>query len=260
MNSDNSTSHTPQDVVPAADGWSPAAIGRVAAPLRDQVLDVLRREILDLRLRPGQRLIERELMEKFGVSRATVREVVVRLESEGLVTSVPQRGAIVTVLTVDEAADIYEMRVALEMLTARHFVERATDDQVRRLRQAYEELAAVTATTDDTGGADTQGADTRGVLHAKDAFYTILLKGAASTLLTQTLIGLQSRVRLLRRTSLSVPGRMRQSLEEIHAIVCAIEARDADAAAEASAAHIRNAARIGLAHTAESDSTDTTPR
>lgn len=226
---------------PAADGWTPVPIGRVAAPLRNQVLDVVRQEILDFRLRPGQRLIERELMERLGVSRATVREVVVRLESEGLVTAVPQRGAIVAVLTLREAADIYEMRVALEMLAARHFVERATDDQVRRIRQAHGDLAALLAAADGTVG----------LLHAKDAFYEILLEGAASPVLTSTLTGLQSRVRLLRQNSLSVPGRTRQTVDELHTVVCAIEARDAGAAAEASATHIRNAARIGLARMAE---------
>ncbi|MBM9509124.1 GntR family transcriptional regulator [Actinacidiphila acididurans] len=225
----------------AAGGWRPTAIGRVSAPLRKQVLDIVRREILDFRLRPGERLIERELMERLGVSRATVREVVVRLESEGLVTTVPQRGAIVTVLTVAEAADIYELRVVLEMLAARRFVERATDEQVRRLRQVYDDLAALSVAPDDT----------LGMLRAKDAFYAILLEGAASPVLTWTLTGLQSRVRLLRGASLSVPGRAASSLEEIHAIVRSVEARDAEAAAEASATHIRNAARIGLARMSE---------
>ncbi|NJP46835.1 GntR family transcriptional regulator [Actinacidiphila epipremni] len=229
--------HTPPAPGAAPDGWRPTAIGRVSTPLRNQVLDILRREILDLRLRPGQRLIERELMERLGVSRATVREVVVRLESEGLVTSVPQRGAIVTVLTVGEAADIYELRGVLEMLAARRFTERATGAQVRRLREVYDDLAAASAPTDDTLGP----------LRAKDAFYAVLLEGAASPVLTWTLTGLQSRVRLLRQTSFSVPGRVQQSLAEIHTLLCAIEARDPDAAAEASATHIRNAARIGLA-------------
>ena len=49
-------------------------VGRVAAPLREQVLDVLRQAILDFRLKPGQRLIERELIEQTGVSRTTIRE------------------------------------------------------------------------------------------------------------------------------------------------------------------------------------------
>jgi DNA-binding GntR family transcriptional regulator len=132
--------------------WPPAPIGRVAAPLRDQVLDAVRQGILDFRLRPGQRLIERELMEQLGVSRATVREVIARLATEGLVTNIPQRGAIVTVLTAEEAADIYEMRVALESLATHRFVERATPAQVAELRAAFEGFAAAVAADGDKLG------------------------------------------------------------------------------------------------------------
>lgn len=234
--------NSPAPATPAtADGsgrpWPPTPIGRVAAPLRDQVLDVVRQGILDFQLKPGQRLVERELMEQLGVSRATVREVVARLESEGLVTTIPQRGAIVAVLTVREAADIYEMRVALEALAVRHFVERATAEQVRRIRAAFEVLANIPETETDNLLR----------LRAKDAFYKALLEGAASPALTQTLTGLQSRVRLLRQTSLSVPGRAQQTVDEIRAIVEAIEARDAEAASAACARHVRNAAKTGLA-------------
>jgi DNA-binding GntR family transcriptional regulator len=242
----------PQTSDPAVDGadaaWPRKPIGRVAAPLRDQVLDVVRRGILDFQLRPGQRLIERELMEQLGVSRATVREVVARLASEGLVTTIPQRGAIVTVLTVREAADIYEMRVALEALAVRHFVERASAQQVRDLRAAWEVLAGIK----ETGEGNLER------LRAKDEFYLVLLDGASSPPLTQTLTGLQSRVRLLRRTSLSVPGRAEATVAEIRAIVDAVEAGDADAAAEACALHVRNAAATGLARMEAATSAPTT--
>lgn len=227
----------------AADGtWLPAPIGRVAAPLRDQVLDVVRQGILDFRLRPGQRLIERELTKQLGVSRATVREVIARLASEGLVTIIPQRGAIVTVLSEEEAADIYEMRVALEGLAAHRFIERASSRQIAELRAAFEGYAAAAP-------AEGENLDR---LRAKDAFYKVLFEGAASETLTQMLTMLQSRVHLLRWTSLSVPGRAEETVEELRAIVEAIGARDADAAAKACARHVRQAARIALARIAES--------
>lgn len=222
--------------------WPPAPIGRVAAPLRDQVLDVVRQGILDFRLRPGQRLIERELMEQLGVSRATVREVIARLASEGLVTNIPQRGAIVTVLSEEEAADIYEMRVALEGLAAHRFIERATPQKVAELRAALEGYVAA---------APAQG-DNLDRLRAKDAFYKVLFEGAASEPLTQMLTMLQSRVRLLRWTSLSVPGRAEETVAEMRAIVDAIEAKDPEAAAEACARHVRKAAATALARIAES--------
>jgi DNA-binding GntR family transcriptional regulator len=209
--------------------WGSDPLPRVAAPLREQVTDRVRAAILDLRLRPGERLIERELTENLGVSRATVREVIRQLAAEGLVTVVPQRGAEVTSLSASDAADIYEMRASLEALAVRRFVQRADDDRVRALRAAVDEIAAA------SGDAQVQ-------LEAKDRFYEVLLEGSASGPLQQTLAGLQARVRLLRATSLSRPGRPAQAAQELRAVVDAVEARDAERAAEACVHHVRQAA------------------
>ena len=216
--------------------WGPEPLPRVAAPLREQVTDRVRSAILDLRLRPGERLIERELTESLGVSRATVREVIRQLAAEGLVTVVPQRGAEVTSLSPSDAADIYEMRASLEALAVRRFVQRAGDDQVRALRTAVDEIAR-SAATGEVGDH----------LGAKDRFYDVLMEGSASGPLQQTLAGLQARVRLLRATSLSAPGRPAEAAAELRAVVDAVEARDADAAAEASVRHIRAAAATATA-------------
>lgn len=216
--------------------WGPEPLPRVAAPLREQVTDRVRSAILDLRLKPGERLIERELTESLGVSRATVREVIRQLAAEGLVTVVPQRGAEVTSLSPSDAADIYEMRASLEALAVRRFVQRAGDDQVRALRTAVDEIAR-SAATGEVGDH----------LGAKDRFYEVLMEGSASGPLQQTLAGLQARVRLLRATSLSAPGRPAEAAAELRAVVDAVEARDADAAAEASIRHIRAAAATATA-------------
>lgn len=218
--------------------WGHDPLPRVAAPLREQATDRVRAAILDLRLQPGQRLVERELVENLGVSRATIREVIRQLAAEGLVTVVPQRGAEVTSLSPSDAADIYEMRAALEALAVRRFVQRAGPDDVRALRAAVEEI------TRTASGSDGEARDQLG---AKDRFYEVLLAGSASDPLQQTLAGLQARVRLLRATSLSVPGRPRQAAEELAAVVDAIEAGDAEAAADACVRHIRNAAATATA-------------
>ncbi len=216
--------------------WGAEPLPRVAAPLREQVTDRVRQAILDLRLRPGERLIERELTESLGVSRATVREVIRQLAAEGLVTVVPQRGAEVTSLSASDAADIYEMRASLEALAVRRFVQRASEEQVRALREAVDEIArsAVSGEVHDHLGA-------------KDRFYDVLMDGSASGPLQQTLAGLQARVRLLRATSLSAPGRPAEAAEELRAVVDAVEARDVEAAAQACVRHIRNAAATATA-------------
>ncbi|GAA4551383.1 GntR family transcriptional regulator [Pseudonocardia xishanensis] len=216
--------------------WSSDQIGRVAAPLREQVVTLVRDAILGFRLAPGQRLVERELVEQIGVSRATVREVLRQLAAEGLVTVVPQRGAIVTALSADDAADLYEMRASLEALAVQRFVQRATPDQVVALREAVAEI-------ERTAGV----AESAEQLAAKDRFYEVLFRGSGSEPLQQTLAGLQARVRLLRASSLSEPGRPRVAAAELAAVVDAVEAGDSAAAAAACVHHIQSAARTALA-------------
>lgn len=221
--------------------WVGEGVGRVAAPLRESVLDIVRQAILNFELRPGERLIERELIEQLGVSRTTVREVLARLAAEGLVTIIPQKGAIVSVLTVEEAADIYEMRGLLEGFAVRRFVERATPEQMKELRATLAELEAAAEKESDDGSG----------LSAKDKFYRVLLRGASSPRLTEILTSLQGQVRVLRAISLSVSGRPKEAAAEIRAVVEAIEAGDAEAGARACVAHVDNAQRVGLSRLAE---------
>ena len=85
-----------------AESWTAEPVGRIAAPLREQVIAALRQAILDFNLKPGQRLVERELIEQLGVSRTTVREALRELTSEGLVTA-PEG------TTLEEALGVFEV-------------------------------------------------------------------------------------------------------------------------------------------------------
>ncbi|HWN35768.1 MAG TPA: GntR family transcriptional regulator [Pseudonocardia sp.] len=226
----------------AASGAQPGSfrgirIGRVAAPLREQVLEGLRNAILDFDVQPGQRLVERELMEQIGVSRATIREVLRELTAEGLVVAVPQKGAVVYAPSPAEARDLYAVRGALEALTVRRFIERADSDQHDKLR------ATVTRLEVEVSG----GADMRQLLRTKDLFYQELLSGAASPTIEQILAGVQARVRLLRATSLSQPGRPPRMAAEMRALVDAITARNTDLAIRLCTDHLEHAATTGLA-------------
>lgn len=221
-----------------AESWTAEPVGRVAAPLREQVISALRQAILDFNLKPGQRLVERELIEQLGVSRTTIREALRELTSEGLVTVVPQKGAVVATPTLEDAIDLYEVRAALESLVVTRFVERASDAQVERLQAAVERFHDETIRT----------ADIRQILAAKDLFYVVLIEGAASTALQQLLEGIQARVQVLRATSLSEEGRTFAAVRELRAVAEAIAARDAPLAARLTAEHIRAAAETALLH------------
>jgi DNA-binding GntR family transcriptional regulator len=219
-------------------------VGRVAAPLREQVLDVLRQAILDFRLKPGQRLIERELVEQTGVSRTTIREVLRQLAAEGLVTTIPQKGAIVVVPSAQEAADLYEVRAALEALAGRRFVRHASDEEMAQLRKAFKEIERLSRR---------RVSDTQAMLAAKDNFYDVLLEGAGNRAIQDTLDSLRARVRFMRATSLSQPNRLKGTVAEIRQIVEAAEARDEDAMAAACEHHVNQAARSGLSGLVELD-------
>jgi len=219
-----------------SEAWAGNPVDRVAAPLREQVISALRAAILDFRLRPGQRLVERELIEQLGVSRTTVREALRELTSEGLVTVVPQRGAVVSAPSLAEAEDLYDIRAVLESILVERFVERATDEQIDRLVAAVEHFAEATAGTRDI----------RVILDAKDAFYEVLVEGAASPALQNIIEGIQARVRLLRATSMGEPGRAEEAAEELRLVAAAAKKRRSGEAARLCAAHVRNASKTAL--------------
>jgi DNA-binding GntR family transcriptional regulator len=208
-------------------------VHRVVSPVRTQVTDNLRHAILTRQFQPGQRLIERELVEATGASRTSVREALRELCAEGLVTSIPNKGTIVTEVTRDEARQIYELRSGLEALAGRLFVERATDAEVAELKRSFTVIE----------DAYRLGV---GALAAKDAFYDVLFRGARNEQLRQVTAGLHARVSYLRAFSLSQPGRLKGSLQELRDIMDAVLARDADAVAEACATHVRKAGDAGL--------------
>lgn len=218
-------------------GFQAGPLNRVAAPLRERVSEILRQAILDFELQPGQRLVERELIDRLQISRTTLRESIRELASEGLVTVIPQRGAVVASISPTEATDLYDARVAIECLVVERFIQRATDEQVDRLRLAIADFRTATG----------QGLPNREVLALKDVFYDVLQEGAQSPVLSTLLSSLHARVSVLRATSLGQPGRSMKAVEELEHLVEAIARRDTKAATRLCGLHVRNAAKIGIA-------------
>jgi DNA-binding GntR family transcriptional regulator len=98
--------------------------------------EVIREAIIDGRLAPGQRLKEEELARELGMSRTPVREALLRLQSEGLVESLPRRGAIVRSYAVDELDEMYQLRAVLEGYAARRAATRISPEDVIRLEDS----------------------------------------------------------------------------------------------------------------------------
>jgi DNA-binding GntR family transcriptional regulator len=97
----------------------PRRLGADHAPLRDKVADEIRAAIHAQRFRPGERLVEERLAAEFGVSRNPVREAIRTLASEGLIEVTARRGAVVALLSPQEAEELLEVRATLEGANAR---------------------------------------------------------------------------------------------------------------------------------------------
>lgn len=120
---------------------SATADGQLAGGKRGKTaaVEALRGAIQRGEMVPGQRLIDAELVELLGVSRASVRAAIDDLATEGLVERIHNRGARVRTVRLEQAVEILECRKALEALIAERAAERADDDDVARLR-AHGEL------------------------------------------------------------------------------------------------------------------------
>ncbi|MEI6667207.1 MAG: GntR family transcriptional regulator [Acidobacteriota bacterium] len=210
-------------------------IERAAAPLRRRVVDQLRQAIIEGRLKPGQRLLERELIALTGVSRTVIRETLRQLESEGLISMIPNKGPIVRALTRAEAEDLYAIRAVLEGLAARLFATRSAAPHLARLQQAL----AATARAYSGGDPDR-------VLAAKNGFYDALCEGAGSETLSAMLASLHGRIRRWRALGLSHPqraaARSNESIRNLRAVIGAIEQHDGDRAERLMVDEVRRAA------------------
>tara|TARA_R110000751_G_scaffold267410_4_gene366391 strand:- start:2990 stop:3703 length:714 start_codon:yes stop_codon:yes gene_type:complete len=205
-------------------------IQRVVAPVRGQVQDLLRIAIEKGDLAPGDRLIERELCEALGVSRPLVREALRKLESDGLARPLPRGGLAVTVLSRSEAMQIYTVRKEVEGLAASLFVEAAEETQRNELAQTIATLKSSHA-----------NGESENVLKAKNRFYAILSEGSGNIVLQEILHNIHGRIRLLRGTSLSKPGRTEKMVYELSSIAEAIANKDAAEARRLTEVHITNA-------------------
>jgi len=210
-------------------------IERVAAPLRQQVLDELRRAIIDGDLPPSSRLIERDLCARMGVSRTVIREALRQLESEGLVGMIANRGPVVRALSLDEARELYAIRAVLEGLAARIFAAQASDDQIRRLLATLDEIEAAYATD-----------DARLVVTSKNRFYAVLYEAARGEVLAGMIESLHARISRWRVLGLThperSPDRSAQSTAALRALAAAIGARDAASAETLARSEAENAA------------------
>jgi DNA-binding GntR family transcriptional regulator len=203
-------------------------IARTAAPLRQQVVRLIREDILNGALVPGQRLVESALCEAYGVSRTVIREALRQLESEHLIQVRPNLGPVVTVLTEAEIRAIYVVRASLEALAGKLFAANATTAQCAELVKLRNRLDKEYR-RGNVGSREEIKAD----------FYRQLSAGTGNEVLTETLRGIHARIAVFRRYAFVDPARIEPSIAELEAIINAAAVdRNPEAAAAACEHHI----------------------
>ncbi|KJK02021.1 DNA-binding GntR family transcriptional regulator [Pseudomonas nitritireducens] len=210
-------------------------VNRNPVTLREIVLDKLRGAILNFQLLPGDRLVERDLCDRLGVSRTSVREALRHLESEGLVEFADAKGPRVAIITLEDAVDIYELRCVLEGLIVQLFTLNAKARDIRNLERALEENRQAL-----------EDGELQQVIESVQGFYDVLLEGSGNRTAATQLRQLQARISYLRATSVSQENRRAASNQEMERMVEAIKSGDPVAAHQASVDHVRAAAKVAL--------------
>jgi DNA-binding GntR family transcriptional regulator len=206
-------------------------VPRPLAAVRERVREQLREHIVSGRLRPGDRLVERDLAEQFGVSRVPVREAIRTLESEGLVVVESPRRMVVRTLSRIDVEELFDVREALEVLACGLAAQRADQQDLRRL----ERLLADTAHATEAGRLS-QVAD----CHAQ--FHEQIIALARNGLLSTMLHPLESRLRWLFRQNED----WTRLLHEHERLFAAIASGDPERARECSLRHVRENRALAL--------------
>jgi len=198
--------------------------------LRGKVFIQLQNDILNGLYQPGDNLIETKLSEELGVSRTPVREAIRQLELEGLVQSIPNKGAIVKGISTQDIEDIYTIRMLIEGLAARWAAEKITAGELKELGEAVDLEEFYTVKNDVSH-----------LLLFDSRFHDIIFKASKSKPLMHTLSTFHHYVQRARNISLNNPERARLVLEEHKAILQAIMEHDAEKAEKLTTLHVRNA-------------------
>ena len=187
--------------------------------------------------RPGDRLVESELADRFGVSRTPIREALQRLETQSLLER-DGRSLIVASLDHNQMAELYVVRSELEGLAARLAARHATEEEVRLLREFVEQ---------DRKRVDDPSALSR----TNRRFHRQVHLASHNRYLVQQLDLVYRSMALMKTTSLAAEGRSARALDEHARVVDAIAAGDADAAYSELKGHISRAYEARLRQDAE---------
>jgi DNA-binding GntR family transcriptional regulator len=198
---------------------APSVVDGLCRQLADEIVEGL--------LQPGARLEEVGLASRFGVSRTPVREALRQLEATGMVQRRPNRGVVVTLVSRERLADMFEAMAEIEAVCARLAARRMTQAERRTLEAQHAAAAAHVAAADEAAYED-----------ANRRFHSALYAGAHNAELSAMAAAMRARIAPFRRAQFRVPGRIARSWQEHDGVVRALLACDGPGAEAAMREHL----------------------
>jgi DNA-binding GntR family transcriptional regulator len=170
--------------------------------------------ILSGQFKPRERLVEMDLISRFGVSRTVIREALKRLEAKGLVRATPYRGVMVADLTVEEIEEIYFVRAELEKIAARLVLEHITQSDIQNLKRLSKEVERHLRSK------------THQMIEIDSEFHRMIFKACRNSYLYEMIDFLRTKAHIVRFNAWSLPHRIEQSILEHREMIRAIEDRN----------------------------------
>ncbi|MBO4991218.1 MAG: GntR family transcriptional regulator [Firmicutes bacterium] len=200
--------------------------------LSHSLFNQLRADILQGKLKPGEKLTEQRVCSEYVVSRTPVREAFQKLENDGLIETIPNRGAFVVGVTDRDIQDMYELRKAYEAIAVRWAIQRITDEEFQALQEAYEFMEFYTMKK-----------DIEKMLNINMQFHQLIYNAAHNRMLLHTLTNFQIYTKQRRGNKTYADNYLEEVLSEHQEIFQAFVSKDEDAAAAAITKHLDNAKR-----------------
>jgi DNA-binding GntR family transcriptional regulator len=203
--------------------------------LREKAYESFTRHLLARDVRPGQFVSQRRLVELTGLTLGAIRELIPRLEAEGLIKTVPQRGLQIAHIDLNLIREAFQLRVFLEKEAVALFTKSASDDAVARLVKQHREIADAIRNGDASHELEVHAQAVDWGMH--DAFIDAL----GNTIISNAYRVNSIKMRLISQDRFRIDGRVGPVMGEHLSVLEAIERRSVEDAVNSLVAHISHA-------------------
>jgi DNA-binding GntR family transcriptional regulator len=194
----------------------------------DQICAAIESAIRDGSLLPGEAIDEADWASRHRVSRTPVREALIQLQAQGLVSSLPRGGTVVAKMDLRQLLALWELLAELEGVAARLACQRITPEELAALKAAHQDSESVM-----------QSEDTAGWQEHNLRFHELIYQATRNPYLRQEVLRIRARTGFYRRHAFGAIGRIRASFEQHLDILRAFEQADPQAAYQAMIGHMR---------------------